>query len=366
LQARIERLFDHPGLPRLNYLENLPAPGDGSFLEFERERILESLGRSDTGRRREFILNAAARQDMEKLFAVVEHLRYVDGEKHVVFVTTEGMLSVQKETSDRLIRMATDARVTLSTIQTGGVPTRWVGDGKRLPKTLEALSWKHVWANADTRTRAEQTGGVASTYEYAAKALDRIARGTRFQYVLGYYPSNPQLKGDYRRITIRVSRPGVRPFYRHGYYARKEPAGLDRREYVTGARIEAAASYRAVIRDISVALTASAVDAGGEKHDVRAAVRLPPEAITFSESGGRHIASLDLALFVGSRSERQIGELRKRVDCQLEDEAYAAIQREGLTFSATVTVTGEPWHLKAVVYEYMSDRLGTAVFQFPR
>lgn len=365
LQARIERLFDYPGLPRLDYLENLPVAADGS-LEVERERILESLGRSDTGRRGEFILNAAARQDMERLLGVVEHLRYVGGEKHVIFVTNEGMLSVQKETSDRLIRMATDARITLSTIQTGGVPTRWVSDGDRLPKRLEALSWKHVWANADTRTRAEQTGGVASTYEYAAKALDRIERATRFQYILGYYPKNAQLKGDYRRITIQVSRPEVRVLYRHGYYARNEPIGLDRREYVTGARIEAAASYRAVIRDIPIALSASAVQARGQTHDVRAVVRVPAEAITFSERDGRHIASLDVALFVGARNERQIGELRKRVDLQLKDENYAAMLNEGLTFSATVTVTGEPRHVKAVVYEYTSDRLGTGVFQLAR
>jgi hypothetical protein len=235
-----------------------------------------------------------------------------------------------------------------------------------LPKRLEALSWKHVWANADTRTRAEQTGGVASTYEYAAKALDRIERTTRFQYILGYYPKNTQLRGDYRRITIQVSRPGVSVLYRHGYYARKEPIGLDRREYVTASRIEAAASYRAVIRDIPIALSATAVHARGQTHDVRAEVRVPAEAITFSERDGRHIASFDVALFVGARNERQIGELRKRVDLRVKDENYAAILNEGLTFSATVTVTGEPRYVKAVVYEYVSDQLGTGVFQFPR
>jgi hypothetical protein len=90
---------------------------------------------------------------------------------------------------------------------------------------------------------------------------------------------------------------------------------------------------------------------------------VPAEAITFSERDGRHIASFDVALFVGARNERQIGELRKRVDLRVKDENYAAILNEGLTFSATVTVTGEPRYVKAVVYEYVSDQLARIIHE---
>jgi VWFA-related protein len=46
-----------------------------------------------------------------------------------------------------------------------------------------------------------------------------ISEELRSQYVLGYYPSNVNRDGTFRKIKVEVSRPDVKVLARKGYYA---------------------------------------------------------------------------------------------------------------------------------------------------
>jgi Ca-activated chloride channel homolog len=72
-----------------------------------------------------------------------------------------------------------------------------------------------------------QTGGrlfAVDQLEDLPRIAARISRELREQYVLGYYSKNASRDGKYRRVKVRVmgELPGVRVFYRTGYYAPKE------------------------------------------------------------------------------------------------------------------------------------------------
>lgn len=364
-QARIDRIFDAPGLPRTRRLVGAAPAGDGMF-HADRERILESLGQAASGARRGYTYVVATRQDVEKLNAGIEYLRHVEGEKHLVFVSYEGLLGADSAALDRLARMAADARVTLSTIQTGGIFSDWTRDSRGAPEVLLGPTWRHRWALQDLRGMARDTGGIASIYQYASQAFERIDRATQVQYVLGYYPQNPDADGDFRRITVRVNRPGVQVLHRGGYYARTEPLAYDRRALVTNARIGAAAGYRSLIEDLPLTLSASVKTHSRDRGEVDIELRVAPGALAFTESAGRQTAALDVALYVGDTNRRQIGELRKRVDLNLLPVNYVRVSEDGVVFSATVPFKGRARHLKAVVYEYSTDRLGTAVLDLTR
>ncbi|MEK6323249.1 MAG: VWA domain-containing protein [Acidobacteriota bacterium] len=68
---------------------------------------------------------------------------------------------------------------------------------------------------------ADMSGGIVERADRLGdlkSALGRIAEELRHQYLLGYYPTNKQKDDRARKITVRVSRPGVtvraRPAYR--------------------------------------------------------------------------------------------------------------------------------------------------------
>ena len=78
------------------------------------------------------------------------------------------------------------------------------------------------------RTLAELTGGLAF-FPNVIKDLDstyeKIAAEIRGQFTLGYVSTNAKLDGSWRKVEIKVTRPGVKVRARQGYFApyRKRP-----------------------------------------------------------------------------------------------------------------------------------------------
>jgi Ca-activated chloride channel family protein len=73
---------------------------------------------------------------------------------------------------------------------------------------------------------ADYTGGRvfdALTMDDLGPAFDAIAAELTSQYSIGYYPTNTKRDGKYRRVTVKVTRPGLYVETRQGYYAPKAP-----------------------------------------------------------------------------------------------------------------------------------------------
>jgi hypothetical protein len=60
-------------------------------------------------------------QDLGNLFAGVDYLRYLDGEKHLVFVTPKGLTLPRGEDARAIALAASDARVAMDIVYTGGM-----------------------------------------------------------------------------------------------------------------------------------------------------------------------------------------------------------------------------------------------------
>jgi hypothetical protein len=285
-------------------------------------------------------------QDHEKLYVGIEYLRYLEGEKHIIFLSEDSLQVGRPGHHDRLAAMAADARVTLSPIRTGGLPAR---------------NWakSDPFFASDNRPVAEMTGGLATSFELASKGLDRLDRATRFQYLVGYYPANPEWDGDFRRIEVRLGddRPDLRILHRGGYYANDELVPYDRREFLSHAWMVSAAAYPDRITDIGVGVWGSPEGPGR----LSVEVSVNPDSVRFTEVGGRHLAHFEIAVFVAGDEARAVGEVWRTADLSFSDEEYAQLQAgQHIAYRTTIDVTGRARTLKAVVYDHDADRLGTA------
>ena len=69
---------------------------------------------------------------------------------------------------------------------------------------------------------SEETGGRmirVRKLDELPEAIDKLSRDLRSQYVLGYYSSNAQNDGRFRRVRVQVNHTTVRASWRRGYYA---------------------------------------------------------------------------------------------------------------------------------------------------
>lgn len=295
--------------------------------------------------------NVKTLQDLGGLFAGIEYLRYLDGEKHLVYVTEFGLQMPSGDYDVSLANVAADARVVVDVIHTGGITSSF--DRRGLPR----VNWAHAFSIEGLKTLAERTGGRAALFKWGDAALADIDRASRSQYLLGYYPADGTQDGKFRKISVKVNRPGVRVLYRHGYFARQQLVPLDRRQFMAYNRIVAAGNYPRPLGDIRVGVEAAYDRAAGE---VRIQLSVKPEKLRVVERAGTHVIELDVAVFSGDAREAVISELWQRIDLKLTPAELASALQQDIRYTLTFKPERVPAHAKVVVYDHVSDLVGTA------
>jgi VWFA-related protein len=321
--------------------------------------------------------HAQSMQDLGKLYAALDYLRRFDGEKQLIYISAKGLILPSSEDDKDLAALATDARVVMHFIHTGGVemsgglrPTLIPGyaASNRGPppepqpmQPLPAMTWQRQTA----RQISNLTGGMASIGGYARDALDDIDRVSRFQYLLGYSPSNAVQDSTLRQIRVTVTRRGVSVLYRHAYYASPIPAPLDRRRMVTYNRITAAASFPNAVPDIGIRGTATASKPPAASA-VQLEVTVDPSRLTFQSANGRNTAELELLVGCLDVRDSILQQVWKRVELSYTDERLAAVKQSGVPISLPLPLARPASNaktVKIVVYDYPADLVGSAIIK---
>lgn len=295
--------------------------------------------------------HAATSLDMQNLYACIRYLRFMPGEKHLMFFTPDGLFFPRLEYDNSLAAYANDARVAIDTFQTGGT-------------TLAARGFSRVFAISSLRNISELTGGRASIRQDIGKALARINEGTRMVYLLGYYPKDDNWNGKYRRIEVKVRRPGIQVAFRHGYFASERVRSYNPEEVIASSRISAALGYAPDIGDLPFTMNAVAgVDPLGPPQ-IRVDVQVDAAKVGLKIIEGSYDGRLHAAVFSADNQGRVIGQNWGTVDIKFAADDYPEIMQSGIRFSITVPSKASRQVLKVIVYDPGSDRLGSKRFSF--
>ncbi len=178
--------------------------------------------------------------------------------------------------------------------------------------------------------------------------------------MLGYYPRTPLGDGKYRKIRVRVNRPGVTVLSRQGYYARVAPPVFDRRSFLTENRVVSAAIYRGAMRDIRVEARATEVASeSGGGHDILVEVVIDPSRVSAVPAGGVHEGLLDVVVFFADARKTILDERWKQLDMKLPPHSYEQVMRGGIPCQVRVPKKPGMRVVKVVVYDYQADLLGS-------
>jgi VWFA-related protein len=319
-------------------------------------------------------------QDLGNLYAGIRYLRYLDGEKHLVFMTRNGLFLPRLENANSIAALANDARVTIDILHTGGVtggppvppPSRLSPNGRAAAmQILNSISspratFEQSFALGSSRQIAALTGGQMAAFVPGERMFRKLDESTRAQYLLGYAPTNANWNGAYRKITVRVTRPGLTVLYRHGYAAREEVTPLDRRTYLTYSRIASAANRPQPIQDLEVTIGGARLvkEDGGEVLHVD--LHLAPARVKFTPTDGKYVAAIEATYFVGDQRGQLAGDVWRTMDFALTEENYQKFQREGVSWTQRVPINAPPKYVKTILYQYAVDLVGSSVFEMPR
>lgn len=211
---------------------------------------------------------------------------------------------------------------------------------------------------------SEETGGFAviNTNDLNGD-FERIVRENSNYYVLGYYASNEKRDGRFRRVQVRVTRPGVTVRARKGYNApkgsRAAAAAPKGAEAQMPPEIREALSSPIPMRGLGVTMFAAPFAGTAPKTAVSLVIEIDPERLTFAEQAGTFNEEVEfhvLAIDAGGKTQaggRDVAPLR------LHAATRDMVMKNGLRVQRRFEVPPGRYQIHVAVRERNGGAVGT-------
>jgi VWFA-related protein len=205
-------------------------------------------------------------------------------------------------------------------------------------------------------TLSADTGGKAflDNNDFAP-AFAQIQRDSSAYYVIGFHSSNQARDGRYRKLTVRVNRPGVKLEYRPGYYAPADFKHSGKEDRERDLEDELASELPAT--DVALYLDAYYFRLDENRFYVPVSLIVPGSQIPFVKGGDKDKATLDVIGEVIDEAKRPIGHVRETVKLSVDENQQ--VRQKNIQYSTSFNLPPGKYHLKFVVRENESGHMGS-------
>jgi len=205
-------------------------------------------------------------------------------------------------------------------------------------------------------TLSSDTGGKAffDSNDFAP-AFAQVQKDSSEYYAIGFHSSNPARDGKYRKLTIKVNRPGIKLEYRPGYYAPADfrHSGKEDRER----ELEEQLASDLPATDMAVYMDAMYFRLDENRFYVPVSLIVPGSQIPFVKGGDKDKATLDIIGEVIDEVKRPIGQARQTVKLNLDPSLQA--RQRNIEYTTSFNLPPGKYHLKFVVRENQTGRMGS-------
>jgi VWFA-related protein len=205
-------------------------------------------------------------------------------------------------------------------------------------------------------TLSVDTGGKAflDSNDFAP-AFAQVERDTSAYYAIGFHSSNPARDGKYRKLTIKIDRPGVKLEYRPGYYA---PADFQHAGHEDRERdLEEQLASDLPATDMAVYLDAMYFRLSENSYFVPVSLIVPGSQIPLVKGGDKDKATLDIIGEVIDEAKRPIGHARETVKLNLDPSLQA--RQKNIQYTTSFNLPPGKYQLKFVVRENQTGQMGS-------
>lgn len=184
------------------------------------------------------------------------------------------------------------------------------------------------------RVLAANTGGFAAVNRNDLDgAFDRIVRENSSYYVLGFYSDNARRSGRYRKLEVRVKRPGLRVVRsRNGYYearGRRPNAPAPPGPNAMPAALTETLASPLPVAGVPMKVFAAAYKGVAPNAAIALAVEVDANALNFVEKDGLFVEQLDLAYTTTDSRSKVIPGERNSVNLTLKPDTYERAKAGG-------------------------------------
>ena len=207
-------------------------------------------------------------------------------------------------------------------------------------------------------TLSSDTGGKAffDSNDFAP-AFAQVQNDNSAYYAIGFHSTNPARDGKYRKLTVKINRPGVKLDYRPGYYAPadfKHSGNQDREQ-----ELEDQLASDLPATDMAVYLSAMYFRLDENRFFMPVSLVVPGSQIPFVKGGDKDKATLDIIGAVTDEANRPVGRIRDTVKLSLDPSLQA--RQKNIQYTTSFNLPPGKYQLKFVVRENQTGRLGSFI-----
>jgi VWFA-related protein len=205
-------------------------------------------------------------------------------------------------------------------------------------------------------TLSSDTGGKAffDSNDFAP-AFAQVQKDTSAYYAIGFHSSNPARDGKYRKLTIKLNRPGVKLEHRAGYYAPADFKHSGREDRERELEEQLASDLPAT--DMAVYLDAIYFMLDNNRFYVPVSLIVPGSQIPFVKGGDKDKATLDIIGEVIDEVKRPIGNARQTIKLNLDPSLQ--VRQRNIEYTTSFDLPPGKYRLKFLVRENQTGRMGS-------
>ncbi|HEV8398017.1 MAG TPA: VWA domain-containing protein [Vicinamibacterales bacterium] len=196
---------------------------------------------------------------------------------------------------------------------------------------LQSMSRELTLSQDSLRVLAANTGGFAAVNRNDFNtAFDRIVQENSQYYLLGYYSTNSRRDGRYRKIQVRVTRPGLRVARaRNGYYEARGRRPADAAPGATNPALSAAIASPLPVAGMPVKVFAGAFKGEAPNAAVAVVLELDASKLDFVEANGTFNESLEIANAATNSTGKVFPGERNTAKLALKPDTYKSAREHG-------------------------------------
>jgi len=205
-------------------------------------------------------------------------------------------------------------------------------------------------------TLSSDTGGKAflDSNDFAP-AFAQVQRDTSAYYAIGFHSTDTARDGRYRKLTIKINKPGIKLEFRPGYYAPADFKHSGKEDRERDLEEQLASDLPAT--DMAVYLDALYFRLDENRFFVPVSLIIPGSQIPFINGGDKDKATLDIIGTVIDEAKRPIGHARETVKLNLDPGLQA--RQKNIQYTTSFNLPPGKYRLKFVVRENQTGQMGS-------
>jgi hypothetical protein len=245
-----------------------------------------------------------------------------------------------------------------------GIEIQSFPDDPTLGLNSSALNNEVRLGQDSLRVLADETGGFAAVNTNDIEgAFRRVVDENSSYYVLGYYPANDRRDGRFRRIEVRVNKPGLTVRARRGYVA---PRGRATEAKLAGpndasTELRDAMTSPIPVSGLALAATASVFKGPDRKGSVVVSMLVGGRDLPLQEKDGLFHNDLEIAMVAVDAKGKLFPGDRNTVNLTLKPDTVPRLRAAGFRVISSFDVPPGRYQLRLAAREGNTRRAGSVL-----